>query len=426
MQQDIVTRKVSEIIWREDLYPRFETIPGKIQEYAEQIERLPPIEINQHDELIDGYHRWTAHRKAKIENIPVKITSTRSDADLLALAYERNAHGVVAITPAEKKQGAIRMYADGTGRTEEEIAILLHVKLATVKSYLARIKRDNRALRNKRIWDAWLTCETEEAIAESEKLTHGAVQSIIENCQKSDVIQKLAIFSNYQDFDWQPPLYSVWAFAKRTNKVEYDGNTEVRIVDNLLYLYTEPLSIVVDPFGGGGSTIDICKKRLRRYWVSDRLPIVERRDIRKWDILEGPPGLHKRWGNVDLVYLDPPYWRQALGMYGDAPGNLANMELGQFYNVLTTFIQQCASKMRSGSRIALIIQPTQWNAPDRQVVDHITDIMRLLADEKALRYNRRISVPYSTDQYNPQQVNWAKENKKLLEISREVIIWKVD
>lgn len=47
-------------------------------------------------------------------------------------------------------------------------------------------------------------------------------------------------------------------------------------MDNLLYLYTEPFDVVVDPFAGGGSTIDVCRKRFRRYWVSDRKPIVER------------------------------------------------------------------------------------------------------------------------------------------------------
>jgi DNA modification methylase len=44
----------------------------------------------------------------------------------------------------------------------------------------------------------------------------------------------------------------------------------------MLYRYTEPLDIVVDPFAGDGSTIDLCKKRWRRYWVSDRKPVVER------------------------------------------------------------------------------------------------------------------------------------------------------
>lgn len=419
------TRDTSEIIWREDLYPRFEPSPAKIQEYAEVVELLPPVEINQHDELIDGYHRWTAHRKAKVEQISVTVTQTSSDADLLALAYERNASFGISISPAEKKQGAIRMYADGTGRTEDEIAKLLHVKKATVSGYLANTKKDNKKRRNKRIWDAWLACETEEEIAEREKVDIATISRTVENLAKSDAIAKCKIFSNYTDPDWSPPLYSVWAFAKRTNKVKHDGNTEVRIVDNLLYLYTEPFDIVVDPFAGGGSTVDVCKKRLRRYWVSDILPIVERRDIRTGDIQDGPPDLHKRWGDVSLLYLDPPYWRQALGMYGDSPDNLANMELDQFYSTLTTFIQQCADKMHTGSHVALVIQPTQWNAPDRQVVDHVFDLVQCLSGKQALKYKRRISVPYSTDQYNAQQVSWAKEERELLEINRELIIWEV-
>ena len=61
-------------------------------------------------------------------------------------------------------------------------------------------------------------------------------------------------------------------------------------MDNLLYLYTEPFDIVVDPFAGGGSTIDVCKKRFRRYFVTDRKPIVEReKEIRTHDMTDGLP-----------------------------------------------------------------------------------------------------------------------------------------
>jgi ParB-like chromosome segregation protein Spo0J len=419
------TRKVEEIIWREDLYPRFEPVPAKIQEYAEVVELLPPVEINQNNELIDGYHRWTAHRKINVESIKVQVTKTKSDADLLALAYERNASFGISITLEEKKTGAIKMYADGTGRTEEEIAKLLHVKTATVLKYLADTKKANKRQRNRRIWEAWLACDTEQTIAEQEKLEQQSVAAILQNYKKLDGVQKSVIFSNYQDEHWKPPLYNVWAFAKSTNKVKHAGNTEARIVDNLLYLYTEPFNIVIDPFGGGGSTIDVCKKRLRRYWVSDRLPLVERLDIRKHDIKDGPPSLYNRWANVDLLYLDPPYWRQALDMYGDSPDNLANMELEDFYGALVDYIVECAKKMHAGTHVALVIQPTQWNAPDRQAVDHIHDLLLLLENKKALYYRRRISVPYSTEQYNAQQVDWAKENKELLEINREIIVWEV-
>src|SRR5260370_21610662 len=67
-------------------------------------------------------------------------------------------------------------------------------------------------------------------------------------------------------------FYNIWKQQHKTEGSKHFGNSEVRWVDNLLYSYTKPFDIVVDPFAGGGSTIDICKKRFRRYLVSDRKP----------------------------------------------------------------------------------------------------------------------------------------------------------
>ena len=53
--------KVCDVVFREDLYPRIETSAVTVQKYAEDLEVLPPIKVNQHNELIDGWHRWTAH-----------------------------------------------------------------------------------------------------------------------------------------------------------------------------------------------------------------------------------------------------------------------------------------------------------------------------------------------------------------------------
>jgi len=232
------------------------------------------------------------------------------------------------------------------------------------------------------------------------------------------------MFSTYQDPDWSPPLYNVWKLQTKTNKTTAFGNSETSFTDNLLYLYTEPFDIVVDPFAGGGSTIDVCKKRLRRYWASDRKPIVERRDIREADILDGTPKLHKRWGDVALLFLDPPYWWQAKGHYSDHPSDLGNMELDEFYKRLTTFIGDCAEKMRLDSHIAMMMQPTQWNAPDRKIVDHVIDLAGSMNHGK-LELEQRISCPYESQQYNAQQIEWAKANKRVLVLTREIIVWRI-
>lgn len=242
----------------------------------------------------------------------------------------------------------------------------------------------------------------------------------LESFPKSSKVQ-----ANFQDTEFETPLYNIWNFAKKTNEVSHFGNSEQRIVENLLYLYTEPFDIVVDPFAGGGSTIEVCKKRLRRYWVSDRKPIVEREnEIRKLDIVDELPPLNKRWSEVTLTYLDPPYWKQAEGQYSNDAADLANMPLEDFTRKLASVVTRIASRQSKGV-IALLIQPTQWKAEGREVVDHIIDLVKTVNGNKNLRLEYRISCPYTTQQCTPQQVEWAKANRKLLVLTRELIVWRV-
>src|SRR5262249_60165260 len=104
-----------------------------------------------------------------------------------------------------------------------------------------------------------------------------------------------------------------------------------------------------------GSTIDICKKRFRRYWVSDRKPIVEREhEIRKHDLTDGLPPLPTLyWQHVRLVYLDPPYWKQAEGKYSDEPTDLANMSLESFTKTLVEIVRAFAKKLKPGAAIRM-------------------------------------------------------------------------
>ena len=133
-----------------------------------------------------------------------------------------------------------------------------------------------------------------------------------------------------------------------------------------------------------------------------------------------------RWKDVSLVYLDPPYWRQAAGQYSDDPQDLANMTLADFNAALSGIIKAFAAKLKSSARsapayIALIIQPTQWKADDRAFTDHIGDMLRAVALPVDMRY----SVPYESQQCNAQMVEWAKANRQCLVLTREIVVWKV-
>jgi ParB-like chromosome segregation protein Spo0J len=416
---------VAEIVWRKDLYPRIETDARKVDQYAEDLSVLPPVEVNQRSELIDGWHRWTAHRKAGAEHIPVTVTETASDEHFLELAIRRNAKHGLQLSAEDKKDMARRIY-NGTPERQREakkadLASILSVSERTIRDWLSRIDKDAKEARDKRIFAAWLACHTQQEIADTEGMSQPQVNEITGNIGIGNLaVSDKAAAEHATNFE--PPIYNVWKQQDKSAGGKHFGNSEVRWVDNLLYLYTKPFDIVVDPFAGSGSTADLCRKRMRRYWVSDRKPAVGREDvIREHDLTDGLPRL-PRWQDVALVYLDPPYWKQAEGKYSNDAEDLANMDLGQFTDTLAATIRDFARKLSKGAHIALILQPTQWSAPDHQFTDHIGDMLRRVKHPVAMR----ISAPYESQQYNAQQVEWAKRERGLLVLTREIVVWQVE
>lgn len=425
---------LDEVVFRKDLYPRLETSTATVQKYAEDVGVLPPIEVNQHNELIDGWHRWTAHKKEKMPDIAVVVTETTSDMHLLELAIERNATFGLSMSMEDKKACAVKIYlstniSERRGK-REHLAKILGVSEAKLSQMLSRTDKEERERRDARIRDMWMRCYSQQEIAEAEGVSQPAAAAVVsefsdvKNLIKSD----LALAEHATDFD--TPIYNIWKQQEKTKGSGHFGNSEVRWLDNLLYLYTSPFDVVVDPFAGGGSTLDLCRKRWRRCWVSDRKPIVEREhEIRQHDVTTDLPGLHKQlWKDVRLVYLDPPYWKQAEGQYSEDPTDLANMTLEAFNETLSGLIRSFAAKLKAskngeaaGRYISLIIQPTQWKAPERQFTDHVGDMLRLVK----LPVHMRISVPYESQQCNAQMVEWAKENKRVLVLTREIIVWEV-
>ena len=155
--------------------------------------------------------------------------------------------------------------------------------------------------------------------------------------------------------------------------------------------------------------------------MSDRKPVVEREtEIRAHDMTNGLPPL-PRWKDVRLVYLDPPYWAQAAGEYSSDPTDLANMPLEQFTQTLASVINGFAKKLEGGAAIAMILQPTQWRAPEKQYTDHVADMIRAVK----LPIDLRIQCPYESQQCTAQMVDWAKANRKVLVLSREIVVWRV-
>lgn len=429
-EKSIEKIKLSDIVFDEGLYPRANGHdPETVQTYARDMEQIEAagkfISVNADHILIDGRHRMLAYRKLADgqEDTVIQVFkySVKSPLETLRLACELQDRGK-SLSNDDRIHSAKRMYALGD-QSQKEIAARLGVSQPTIANWLSRTLKEEKKRKREKAFALWLSCHTQEEIAEAVEVS--SIQTISNWCD--DFSKKLTDDNLEKWPDFAPPIYNVWKQQDKSNKVDHFGNSEPRWLENLLYLYTDPADIVVDPFAGGGSTIDVCKKRQRRYWVSDRKPIVEREhEIRRHDlvsdsVIQMPP--IPRWKDVKLVYLDPPYWLQAAGEYSQDPSDLANMSLERFNESLAGIINGFAKKLKNGEPryIALIIQPTQWKAPDRRFTDHIGDMLRLVK----LPVDMRFSVPYESQQYNAQMVEWAKASRKCLVLTREIIVWVV-
>lgn len=119
--------------------------------------------------------------------------------------------------------------------------------------WLSRIDKDSKEARDKRIFEMWLACWTAEEIGESVGMTSQGVGQVLKEAANLPKVSQPAA-EHATDFD--VPIYNIWKQQEKTAGASHFGNSEVRWVDNLLYLYTKPFDIVIDPFAGGGSTID--------------------------------------------------------------------------------------------------------------------------------------------------------------------------
>ena len=81
----------------------------------------------------------------------------------------------------------------------------------------------------------------------------------------------------------------------------YIGRTPSYVIWNLLDHYTRAGDVVLDPFCGGGTTIDVARELEREAIGFDLQPV--RDDIREGDARKLP----LEDGSVDFVFMDPPY-----------------------------------------------------------------------------------------------------------------------
>lgn len=407
--------KCSDVRFVKELYPRLKPHDDVVERYRDALDQLPPIIVARGGVLVDGYHRWQAHVREDRDEISAEDLGDLTDAEIVRESIKRNASHGQQLTRQDKQRMAGQLWQTlahlDSGDREQDISELLAVDSRTVQRWTKDARKAERDELRSKVVDAWLNCEgSNRDIASQFGIDDKSVASWSADFTTS--VGDSAPESR-QHFD-------VWQFAtadKDSGSQSYFGAVPPQALENLLWFYTQPGDIVVDPFAGSGTTVDVGKAMGRRVWASDirgnhyspHLPIHQHDASTGWP--DSAPG------KSSLVFLDPPYWKQAKGRYSTEPGELAELdELAVFY---TAWAQVVKSVVEHTTRVAYIISPTQNE--DGSVVDHATDMLAPFHDE-GWKVERRIIVPYSTQQATGQQVTWARENKRMLKLYRDLVV----
>jgi len=356
----------------------------------DKIGALVPILKDAHGNLIDGFHRknvddnWPS---LTIENIK----------DPLQLAIARLVVNVQRRKPEEDTED------------KNEIRNLLS-KIAELTKWTPKEIAENIGMKEWWVYK-WLPDEYKPNI----------VQRTMESISGTEEI--LAKEPQIKPFQFKPKSFTVWNFKGcdiHFGIPNFPGQIPGDLVVNVLHFFTLEADLVDDPMAGSGTTYDACKMLNRNCLCYDIAPI--RPEIKKWNVEDGFP---KETFNCDLIFLDPPYFQKNKGKYTTKENPSAEADScseyskEQFMNFMRKLSRDCYETVRPKGIVALLIS------------DYIDNEHSLLTTEyynyfwsQGFRAINRIQCPLSTQQYKGHEVKRANEKRKLLNISRDLYIFK--
>jgi len=402
--------EIDKIRYIKELYPRQGIDEEAIKRYRTALDKLPPIVISKEYILIDGYHRLIAHKIEGRTRIEAEILDIDKDKILIE-AIKRNATHGKQLTYEEKKWLARRLYEEHHGElTQKEIAEILAVGNGTVSSWCSDInqrKREERKQKAIELYLDYLSYPTQEDVAKALDIGRTTVTGYVEKL-------KSELSDNPPD---SLQLYNVWRFQQCDPRygMDYPGRIPGQIVENLLWYYTEPFDLVVDPMAGGGTTVDVCKAMYRRYVAFDINPI-EEKGIRKNDVRNGIP-LPK--SEVDFIFLDPPYWR--LQRYTDKSISFGSYE--EWCNFMKKLASECYRIVKKGGHVALLVEAFLDEKETGEFLDLPCDCKGWFEDA-GFKQVYKISVPMTSEIKSAQDVEYAKRKRIMLDLDRDLRILK--
>ncbi len=458
----------SDVTFDESIYPRENIDHKRVSIFAENLRdgiKFEPIEVQIHPEkegkyrILDGVHRWNAHKEVGLTDIQVIIKDLKGVDPLLYAA--KMAIGPKQLTENETRSTARRAFQNNPGLTSSEIGRLIGRSRQTIDNYIADLRAVRQIKLDQKIWRMNRLGIPQERIARRLGVTRESIckhlvkMPALANLPNTDLSCGLTIpqvaakhgwtepmlwslalkgksdQTRFKDLGWGLRTWDLWNFNDCDPRFgdDWPGRIPAQMIGHILFYFSSPGDLIFDPMAGGGVTADTCLALGRRCWSLD---MEDRTDHRPeiepyyWDMTL------QNWENTilaakekpDLIIFDPPYFQKKADSYANKSiAQLSRFEYLQFLDKFFNFLNQTTKKT---TRLALV--NSDWRdfqscpALEENTLNAIllTDYNKIL-ESAGWELTHIIQAPLSSERFTAITVS-AMQKKKILGVTSRYIL----
>ncbi|MBC8441740.1 MAG: ParB N-terminal domain-containing protein [Deltaproteobacteria bacterium] len=471
--RDNVSTKVaiSDVTLDESIYPRENIDHKRVSIFAENLRdniKFDPIEVQVHPKkegqyrILDGVHRWNAHKEVGLTDIQVIIKDLKAIDPLLYAA--KMAIGPKQLTEKETRSTARRAFQNNPRLTSSEIGRLIGRSRQTIANYIADLKAVRQIKLDQKIWRMNRLGIPQERIAMRLGETRDIIRNhlgkmlILTKSPNTDLSQGLTIpqvaakhgwtepmlwswvlegksdQSRFKDLGWGLRTWDLWNFNDCDHRFgdEWPGRIPAQMIAHILFYFSNPNDLIFDPMAGGGVTADTSLALGRRCWSLDMEDRADNRPeiepyhwdmtLNNWEdtILAGKE-------KPDLIIFDPPYFQKKADSYGE--NSIARMPRQEYLHFLDNFFRFLKNNTRKTTRLALInsdwrdFQSCPALEEETQNAILLTDYYKIL-EPAGWELTHIIQAPLSSERFNAIMVSAMQEKKILGVTSRYILLLK--
>ena len=383
---------------------------------------LEPLVIRPDGTLLSGHRRLSVAQHLGLTEVPTTI-KTDGDDRLLLIEFNRQRIKTLSETMREAEliksviaekaaanMARIGMARDESlseevkiGRTADHVSSAVGMKTRTFTKamalYEAAKTNPNAAEKLKRVDEGTLSIDA----------AHKAIRKLDEEPLGDNEIPDFIRF------------YTSWQFSENDPRfgIPHPGRIPGQIPANVIYYFSEPGDLIVDPMAGGGSTLDAAEFLGRTALGYDVVP--KRPDIQQHDISTGFPPEAK---GCQLIFMDPPYWNMKDEGYSDLSSS--RKELDAFTYWYEKLMKDASKTVRIGGFVAVINMNQFFRLPEdfkNGYIDWPMQTYQYLLWAGMTPWSR-ISVTYPTSMFGGYGIVAAKKGKFMLPNIGDIIVMR--